>query len=92
MAMILMIIIFTFVGQTTALYRILIKIVLLPLIAGLALSLIHIFITSRGSSIAKGGVIYQCLHSSHEIFLSAVIKQADHIGDIIFCIIGISDT
>ncbi|MBQ1501010.1 MAG: DUF1385 domain-containing protein [Firmicutes bacterium] len=36
MAMILMIIVFTFVGQTTAVYRILIKIALLPVIAGLS--------------------------------------------------------
>lgn len=42
MAMLLMIIVFTFVGQTTAVYRILIKIALLPLIAGLAYELFRL--------------------------------------------------
>jgi uncharacterized protein YqhQ len=42
MAMLLMIIIFTFVGQTTAVYRILIKIAMLPLIAGLAYELFRL--------------------------------------------------
>jgi uncharacterized protein YqhQ len=39
MAMILMIIIFTFVGQTGALWRVVIKIALMPLVAGLAFEL-----------------------------------------------------
>lgn len=42
MAMLLMIIIFTFVGQTTAVHRILIKIVLLPAIAGLSYELFRL--------------------------------------------------
>jgi len=40
MVMLLMIVVFTFVGQTTVLLRILIKIVMMPLVAGLAYELI----------------------------------------------------
>ena len=53
MAMILMIIIFTFVGQTAALYRILIKIVLLPLIAGLAYELFRLPLKFPNSKVVK---------------------------------------
>lgn len=42
MALILMIIIFTFIGQTTAIYRILIKIALLPVIAGISYELFRL--------------------------------------------------
>lgn len=53
MAMLLMIIIFTFVGQTAALYRILIKIVLLPLIAGLAYELFRLPLKFPDSKLVK---------------------------------------
>lgn len=53
MAMLLMIIIFTFVGQTDAVYRILIKIALLPLVAGLAYELFRLPLKFPHSKIVK---------------------------------------
>ena len=53
MAMILMILIFTFVGQTTALARVGIKILLLPVIAGISYELFRLPILFPNSKIAK---------------------------------------